>query len=244
MKKLTKKDCIYLAVIALLVAAIVVVGTLWGVEKKREGEDVFAGYYDRKCASYAVQNANLAKGQIVFIGDSITDLYPLDAYYADLDRATYNRGIGGDTSKGVAQRLQVSVYDLEPSAVVLMIGINDIDGGVPAETTVNNYRSIVEGIRIALPDAALYCMSILPQNEVLETYSSLKVSETTGKIKSMNEKIREIASDNACGYVDLFSAVNDGNDRLIRSYSDDGLHLNVNGFAVWTSVLHPLLERK
>ena len=62
----------------------------------------------------------------MFVGDSITDLYVLDDHYADLPQAVYNRGIGGDTTAGVLARLQVSVLDLQPDVVVLMIGTNDL----------------------------------------------------------------------------------------------------------------------
>ena len=71
----------------------------------------FEAYYNRKCLAYSVENANYSKEQIVFIGDSITDLYTLDSYYS-LTLATYNRGIGGDTTEGVLKRLDVSLSSI------------------------------------------------------------------------------------------------------------------------------------
>ena len=103
MFKLNLKDYIYLPIILLLIGSIVCMSFLWSNVNSDD-----KSYYQKKCDSYAVQNTNLSKGQIIFIGDSITDLYPLDDYYADLNLVTYNRGIGGDTTQGVLERLKVS----------------------------------------------------------------------------------------------------------------------------------------
>ena len=203
--------------------------------------DPFKTYYDQKCAAYAVQNTNLAKGQIVFIGDSITDLYILDDHYADLPLACYNRGIGGDTTHGVLQRLQVSLFDISPSVVVLMIGTNDINGGDTPEAILQRYGQILEQIYANLPDVTLYCMSVIPQNTDIETYSTIRIADTTPKILSVNTGIRALAADKGAVYLDLFSLLADENDHLIREYSDDGLHLNVAGLTVWTQLLKPYL---
>ena len=198
-------------------------------------------YYDNKCQSYATQNVNLSKGQIVFIGDSITDLYILDDHYADLPLACYNRGIGGDTTSGVLRRLKVSIFDISPSVVVLMIGTNDINGGVDEAKILSNYEQIIDEIYSALPGVDLYCMSIIPQNSQIEEYSHIKLADTTARIIAINPKIRALAKQKGATYLDLFSLIADENNHLILEYSDDGLHLNPTGLAVWTELLKPCL---
>ena len=198
-------------------------------------------YYDNKCQSYATQNVNSAKGQIVFVGDSITDLYVLDEHYADLPIACYNRGIGGDTTAGVLRRLDVSIFDIEPSVVVLMIGTNDINAGLDEDGIFERYTQIVKSIRHRLPDAKLYCMSIIPQNGQIEEHSSIDLDVTTAKILSINPKICQIAQENGAIYLDVFSLLADNENHLIKEYSDDGLHLNNNGLKVWTKLLKPYL---
>ena len=239
--KFTKFTWINLAVILvvlLLVAAVVVLAI------KASGKDTrndFQKYYDNKVISYGVQNVNLSKGQIVFVGDSITDLYLLDDHYADLPLACYNRGIGGDTTSGVLKRLQVSIFDLEPSAVVLMIGTNDINGNLPEKEILDRYRQIVEAITTTLPDAKLYCVSVIPQNKQVEEYSTLQVDHTTPVILRINAQIRQIAESCGAGFVDLFPLLADENNYLLPQYSDDGIHLNPTGLAVWTEQMRPLL---
>ena len=239
MKQPTKKDVIYLVIIAVLVAALATMSVLYGIARAKEKKNE-ASYYDRKCASFAVQNANLSKGQIVFIGDSITDLFPLDDHLSDLPLATYNRGIGGDTTGGVLARLKVSLYDLAPSEIVLMIGINDINGGISRERILRNYQEILCSIKQNLPTAKVFCLSVLPMHDTIEAYG-VDLAQATVRIKEVNEGIAPLSAEYGYTYVDLFSEVSDGNDRLLKALSDDGIHLNAAGFALWTSVIRPYL---
>ena len=154
MKKLSIKlqDVIYLSVILILIIATTVLSVLLALSSDKGAPK---DYYSIKCEAFGVQNANLAKGQIIFIGDSITDMYSLDDHYADLSLAAYNRGIGGDTTDGVLNRLQVSIFDLKPSSVVLMIGTNDVNAGLSEEKILSNYSEILGKITAELPETEI-----------------------------------------------------------------------------------------
>ena len=230
-----------LVLLGLLVATIVL---LVSAGQEKDTRNDFQKYYDNKVLSYAIQNTNLAKGQVVFLGDSITDLYILDDHYADLPFACYNRGIGGDTTAGVLKRLEVSVFDLAPRAVVLLIGTNDVNGNIPPEEILSRYRQIVTAITTQLPDTKLYCISILPQNKQLEEYSQIQIDHTTQIIQALNPQIRQIAQEAGAVYVDLFVLLADENNHLLPAYSDDGLHLNETGLRQWTAQMLPLLTEE
>ena len=234
-----KSNILIAALVAIIMILLAFIGVLvyknFYDGKKNPTEE----YYDNKCLAFGVQNANASKGQIVFIGDSITDFYLLDDHYADLPFACYNRGIGGDTTSGVLKRLKVSLFDITPKTVVLLIGTNDINGGVGDEVILSNYRQIIDEIFDNLPGVELYCVSIIPQNEQLQTYSEIDVATTTEKILRLNPEIRGLAEERGATYVDLFSAIADANNRLIGEYSDDGLHLNEAGLGVWTDIMMP-----
>ena len=238
---LTKKDVIYLSIIAVLIIAVLVVGLVLGIEPKKSAEVLMQEYYDNKCSSFATQNANLSKGQIVFLGDSITDLCPLDDYYSDLPFASYNRGIGGDTTKGVLNRLKVSAYDLAPSKIVLLIGINDLlGGGRGVDSTAEDYAKIIDELQENLPTTEIYCISIIPINLTLEQ-AGFNVYECRAKIVSLNEKIVAISQEKGTTYVNIYDSLLDENGLLNPQYTDDGLHLNANGFVVWSGILKPYL---
>ena len=237
MKNITKRKVVYCAIVVVLVAATVTFAALWATPEKQK----VPTYYERKCESFVLQNKNLSKGQIVFIGDSLTDRYALDASYADLPLASYNRGIGGDKTGGVLARLEESLFVLEPTKISLLIGINDINGGVPDQTILNNYKEILDRIQERLPAAEVFCTSILPMHPTAfrkrEDYD-----RSMQRIPVINEGIRSLAASHGYQYLDLYPLF-EGEDRyLIESYSTDGLHLSAEGYAVWTAALKPYLS--
>ncbi len=229
---------ILIALSAILLAAVVALICLLCASKKSPAATALQQYYDNKCFSYAVQNTNLAKKQIVFVGDSITDLYVLDDHYADLPQAVYNRGIGGDTTAGVLARLQVSVLDLQPDIVVLMIGTNDVNGGVAEETILQNYADILDAITSGVPGVQIYCMSVIPQNKQLE----IDVDTSMQRIRQLNSKIKALAEEKGAVYLDLFPLLLDATGYLRTDCSDDGIHLNFTGLQIWTALLKPYLQ--
>ena len=236
-RKISVKDIVYISTTVLLVGGLITTSILLNVKKNNE---VSQDYYDKKVAQFTMENGNFSKGQIVFIGDSITDLYHLDDYYQDLSLRTYNRGIGGDVTGMLLKRIQVSLYDLEPTKVVLMIGINDINGGVSTNTIIENYDNILKGIKTKLPETKVYTMSILPINNDLPTY--IDVDKSTERIVSINEEIKTMSSNYSYQYMDLFSLVKDDKNHLKKEYSLDGIHLSEQGFVTWTNLIKPELK--
>ena len=241
MKKITMKDVVYLIVIVLLLASTVTMSVLYAKLKANKKEESAPSYYDQKCAAFALENANLSEGQIVFIGDSITDGYHLNNHYNDLPLATYNRGIGGDVTSGVIARLKTSVIDLKPSKVIMMIGINDINSGRTNDEIMTNYKTIINGIQTNLPATQIICQSVLPMDSRVTAWG-IDLPNAIQKIKDLNARIKTYVESKGILFVDLFTHFKDENDQLIPSYSYDGVHPNAAGYDVWTSVLKPLLQ--
>ncbi len=231
--KTHKKDFIYCSIIVLLTAAAVVLG-VFAFANKSSGAQM--SYYDKKCEVFEAENANFSRGQIVFIGDSITDGCALDTYYGSLPLAAYNRGIGGDTTAGVLKRLDSSLIALEPSKVVLLIGINDINSGVKTSEIVENYDKFLEKISSSLPNTEVFCVSILPLNEDIEKYG-VSVAKATETILEVNTEIALLTEKHGCNYVDMFSVLADDNNRLPKEFSPDGIHLTDLGYRDYSSVI-------
>lgn len=236
-EKLTKREIVFMTISLLLSVILIVFSSLLALKKDKQ--NVFKTYYDQKCESYSLQNSNLSSNQIVFIGDSITDLFPLDTYFSDLNKATYNRGIGGDTCQGVLDRIKVSLYDLQPSKIVLMIGINDINGGRTKEYVVSKYDEILSHIKTNLPTAEVYCMSIISMNPNILQYPTIKSNIQI--VKSVNVELEELVNEKGYTYLDLFTLTKDENEYLKADYTDDGIHLNAEGFSVWSDLVKPNL---
>lgn len=225
LQKISKRIGIIVLVLVLAVVASIVVLALI--------KDKDSKTYDEKVAAFADENPSLEKGQIVFLGDSITAGYRLGYHYRGFDLEVYNRGISGDTTNWLLARLQISLIDIAPSKIVLMIGTNDINLGKSVEEIAQNYQSILQLISSTLPDAEVWCVSIIPQNN---KYSA-QAQENNERIQETNRQIEHLASAYDYQYVNLYDEMIDKDGLLKRSYSTDGLHLNFWGYCVWTDVL-------
>lgn len=168
---------------------------------------------------------------IVFLGDSITyggdwsELFP--------DSPVENRGIGGDTTTGVLNRLD-QVIAQKPAKIFLMIGTNDLCYGRSVPDIVVNYRHILERFHQELPDSTVYIQSVLPFNDTMFPSRSLR---TNNHIRRINVEIKRLATDYNYPYLDLASSLTDSNGRLFVKYTSDGLHLNDAGYLVWRDLI-------
>ncbi len=67
---------------------------------------------------------------VLFIGDSITHLWEVQAYFGGTGNILINRGIGGDNSTHMRRRFTADVLQLLPRLAVLKIGTNDLGWGL------------------------------------------------------------------------------------------------------------------
>lgn len=160
-------------------------------------------------------------GTVLFLGDSITDLCDLSVYYPGLNAV--NQGISGETTGDILKRMDESVYACKPDILVVLAGVNDILSDMPDSEVTDNLRAIIEGVRRTLPGTEIILQSIYPVSEGEDLYY-------TGRIRAVNERLMELASELRCRYVDVFSALCTEDGRLDGRYSDDGLHLNDAGY--------------
>lgn len=167
-------------------------------------------------------------GTVVFLGDSITEFCDLEHYYPGL--RTVNKGIAGDTTGGMLERVDADVCALSPSVAVVHGGINDIFMGVSDDTVVENLQAIVSHIREALPETQIIVQSVYP----VEEFSDLEI---TGHVRAVNERLAAQAKQNGYTYVDVYSALAAEDGRLTHGYADDGLHPNDAGYTAVQPVL-------
>lgn len=239
--KITKMTVVYIAVTAVLAIAVAVLSVLlYFARQSTEPLD----YYDRKCEAFRLENANFAHGQTVFIGDSLTDGCALDVFYPDMSTAVYNRGIGGDSTAGVLKRLELSLFDIEPSRIVLMIGINDINGMVPNSKIIENYGKILSEIKTALPEAEVYCVAVMPVNKELESYTAVNAERTNSGVLELNPEIEALAASKGYRFINLHADFCDADGFLKKELSPDGIHLNHDGYTVYSAIIKAALTDK
>ena len=169
-------------------------------------------------------------GSLVFFGDSITRKWDLASAFPEL--RTANRGIAGDTTRGMLCRVQENVVELHPSAVVFMGGINDLQSQPIAspEIIAANVRSILEKLNTSTP--VFLC----------ETFPSKSVSLET--VRAVNAAVDQVITDFPnVQRVKTFDVFLNADGTLNESLFLDGTHPNTAGYAVWKKVLEPELEK-
>lgn len=188
-------------------------------------------YYRQKVSQFRLIK-DTETGEIIFLGDSITDF----AEWADLFRnpKMKNRGISGDRTIGVLNRID-EVISRKPAKVFIMIGINDMAANIPDSVIIRNYTAIIKRLRTALPAAAICIQSILPTNGTFVEFPRHQRKEE--HINAVNTYLLQLAREQQCTYVDLYHAMLDSEGRLNKQYTNDGLHLTGEGYLVWKKVL-------
>ena len=216
------------------------------------------GRYHRANEQLKTQPADPKR--VVFMGDSITDLWRLEEYFPG--KPYVNRGIGGQTTPQMLVRMYPDVIDLKPAVMVLLAGTNDIarnTGPMTAEMIQHNIMAMTElaqrhGIKVIL-------CSVLPVSDYpfLKQQSGQaappagpgpgvpRVRMTEGRppadILKLNRWLREYASQNNATYVDYFPAVADDKGWLTDAYSGDGLHPNAQGYKVMAPIVAAAIQK-
>ena len=196
-------------------------------------------YQSKTEIAFSELNECAEPGGIVSLGDSITDFFRLNEYFHGI--YVINRGISWDTTDGVLLRMPESVYQLKPAKVFLMIGTNDVGDNKPEHEIVHNIDQIITAIQANSPDTKIYLESIYPVS-VLRHKKIRKIivgKRTNEKIRSINEKLKNLAQEKGIPYIDVHSHLADEKGNIRLEYTVEGLHLTVPGYRVAADVLRP-----
>ena len=175
----------------------------------------------------------VSSDDIVFLGNSITN----GAEWCELfdDPHVKNRGISGDTTDGVYDRL-APIVDGRPKKIFLMIGVNDLARGRTTGEIADGIRAIAERIRTESPSTRLYLQSMLPVNDCYGRFEGH--TSRYAQVAEINAEIQRIASDVNAVYIDLYSRfVEPESGKMRRELTNDGLHLLGAGYLLWRDIV-------
>lgn len=173
------------------------------------------------------------QGAVVFFGDSITQGFTaLQAAFPGVKVA--NRGIGGDTSRGLLVRLREDVLDLKPRAVVILIGINDLtSGGTPTDVA-TNVRLILDAIRKNNPKTPVVLCHVMPCSIRPQYPATLRQTNALYDGIAMGRPNVTVC--------DTWPGLATPDGMPIAGLFPDGVHLNRDGYKVWETNLRPALQ--
>ena len=193
-------------------------------------------------ARYREANAKLGlpkagEQRVVFFGDSITDGWKLEQYFAG--EPYVNRGIGGQSTYHMLLRFRADVIDLQPKVAVILAGTNDLSSTTEQykmETIKSNFLSMVD---LAQANGiALVISSVTPVSDYARDGAGNLVVRTVlrppAMISDLNVWLRELCKKRGLIYLDYFSALADDKGLMRAGLSKDGLHPNDKAYAIMT----------
>lgn len=178
--------------------------------------------------------AKFRRVEAVLMGNSITDNWA--KFHPEFFKTNdfIGRGISGQVTSQMLCRFQSDVIALRPRIVVIMAGTNDIaqnNGYIAHEHILQNIQSMCELAKQNKIRPVL--CSCLPA-AAFKWRPEMKPAED---IKRLNEMIQEYAKANKIKYIDYHSALVDEHGGLPEKYAADGVHPNMDGYAIMEQIL-------
>jgi len=195
---------------------------------------------------YEQNNSELKKinepDRVVFMGNSITEGWSFLDKDFFINNPFVNRGIGGQTTPQMLIRFKPDVVNLNPKAVVILAGINDIAENTGPVTIENIAENIISMVEIAKANniKVLIC-STLPAID----FPWSPGMEPGPKVIKLNSILKNYCDSNNIPYVDYFSAMSDEKGGLkVPEYTtaDDLVHPNLAGYKVMEKIILKALE--
>ena len=207
-------------------------------------------FYKKRIKEY--RDHPIGKNKIVFLGNSIT--YSMRHWDKKFNvKNLVNRGISGDYSDGILERLDEIIY-YKPLAVFLLIGLNDFfddnttrPGRTP-EYVAKNILTAAKTIKQGSPETKIFIQTIMPINNQQYLDEKPQVNflwptyypSVNQQINATNKILKE---NHEFEIIDLHPLYLNNDQSMKRDLSKDGVHLNENGYNIWIDRVKPLIDR-
>ena len=187
-----------------------------------------------------VQEAKKGGVDILFLGDSITDMWRTKGVnvwnkcYAP--RHAANFGIGGDRTQHVLWRIAHGELDgIKPKVTVLMIGTNNSNTD-PAADIAKAIKMIIDDIHARLPETKILLLAVFPRNKPADKPEQME------KIHQVNEIIAQYADGKKVKFLDIGPKLVGADGKVPADIMADFLHPTEKGYQIWADAMNPTLD--
>jgi lysophospholipase L1-like esterase len=195
---------------------------------------------------YANANAVLSgpkprDNRVVFMGDSITDGWKLPEYFPGKDYV--DRGISGQTTPQMLDRMLPDVIDLEPKVVIILAGTNDIAGNTGPMTLPEieqNYQAMAE--LAAAHNIKVIFESVLPIHDH-GVHGPQSPRRSPQQISALNDWLKAYCKGHNHIYLDYYTHMLGPDGMLRTDLSNDGLHPNAEGYKIMAPLAEAAIEQ-
>lgn len=198
---------------------------------------------------FHVKNQSAVKGQTVFTGSSLMEMFPIEEWTKELGKdapIVYNRGVGGYKTTDLLPILDACVYELAPKKVFINIGTNDLsDDTISLSQVMENYDEIITRIEKKLPGIRIYMMAYYPINyeAATEAMKPCLLIRTNEKINAANKLVEALAKKHNQRFINVNAPLTDVSGRLKAEYTIEGMHIKPEGYrAIFDDVMQYVME--
>lgn len=174
----------------------------------------------------------LDSSNIVFIGDSQTEKFPIDEMFNN--PRLRNRGIGQNTSAHILGRIG-PIIAAHPAKIFLQMGLNDIAEWVSTDSILTNYDRVIKMIRAGSPQTQIYIQSTFPLTGIREN------ARWETQVEKLNSRLKDYCRQAGITFIDIFPRLYKDNG-LDTAFTWDGCHLNSKGYAIWKQSVDSLVD--
>jgi lysophospholipase L1-like esterase len=192
------------------------------------------------------KNANIeldsleSKNRIVFMGNSITELWTTVSPSFFNNKNYVNRGISGQTTPQMLIRFRQDVINLNPFAVVILAGINDIAQNTGPSTIQMIKNNIISMIELAKSNKVHVILCSLLPAEKFPWFPEILPAQ---KVVNLNKELRKYADKNNIIYVDYFTLMVNETMGIKKELAKDGVHPNKKGYLIMEKTLLKALTK-
>ncbi len=179
--------------------------------------------------------------KVVFLGDSITEAWEHAGASVWKEHiapfGALEIGVGGDRTEHVLWRLaEAPLTRLEPRAIVLMIGTNNLGhGSSNAEQTLAGVRRVVAVLGEQCPRATILLVDIFPRGE--------RMNAMRGDIAQINQALTRLDDGTHVRFVRVGDRFVEDDGSIRAETMPDFLHLTESGYRTWADAIVPELTR-
>ncbi len=195
--------------------------------------------YQKDITNYQKENKRLKdlSCDVLFLGSSSINLW--DTIYEDFaPLKLIRRSYGGATLRDMIYNYNTIAKGYTPKSIVLYVE-NDLGNhkeGVNAVKCFDLFRIFIDKLKKDYPNTPLIVVSLKP--------SQHKADQLKDQLL-VNALLEENATAQGYTYIDITKVMYDEAGNLRTDiFKEDNLHMNAEGYKLWTAILKPLLIKK
>lgn len=199
-----------------------------------------AAFQNNLLKKYDKENQNISKGQTLFVGSSLMEIFPIEQWQAEgkvkFSKHIYNRAVRATTTHFLLEHINTQIFDLAPSKIFINIGTNDIGFQVPESEFLSNYDKILRQIKEKLPLCEVYVMRYYPINNVAfgndTDEKTLFETRSNEAFQDASDKIAKLAGKYNFHFINANENLADQSGNLKKELTFDGAHMLPNGYEI------------